>query len=84
MIRTQVYLTKREKDQLETIADTKGVKQSVLIRQAVDKLIEEQTPERRRALIQGVFGIWKNRKDLPDLRDLRRGWCRRMERIETK
>ncbi len=39
MIRTQIYLTEEEKAQLETIALTRGMKQSELIREAVDETI---------------------------------------------
>lgn len=77
MIRTQIYLTESEKNRLESIALTRGVKQSELIREAVDELIEKYTPSQRLACIKQVRGLWKNRSDLPDLRDLRKGWGRR-------
>ena len=74
MIRTQIYLTEEEKAQLETIALTRGMKQSELIREAVDELIEKYTPSQRLTRIKQVRGLWKNRQDLPALRDLRSGW----------
>ena len=77
MIRTQIYLTESEKNQLETIALTQGVKQSELIREAVDELIEKYTPSQRLTCIKQARGLWKNRNDLPALRDLRKGWGRR-------
>jgi len=79
MIRTQIYLTESEKKQLETIARTRGVKQSELIREAVDQLIEKYTPSQRLARIKQARGLWKNRSDLPSLRDLRAGWSRRAQ-----
>jgi lipase chaperone LimK len=79
MIRTQIYLTESEKAQLETIALTRGVKQSELIRDAVDQLIEKYTPSQRLARIKQARGLWKNRSDLPALRDLRSGWSRRAQ-----
>ncbi len=79
MIRTQIYLTEEEKAQLETIALTRGVKQSELIREAVDELIEKYTPSQQLACIKQARGIWKNRRDIPALRDLRSGWKRRTQ-----
>jgi hypothetical protein len=79
MIRTQIYLTESVKAQLETIALTRGVKQSELIREAVDELIEKYTPSQRPTRIQPARGLWKNRKDLPTLHDLRAGWSRRAQ-----
>jgi metal-responsive CopG/Arc/MetJ family transcriptional regulator len=79
MVRTQIYLTEEEKAQLETIALTRGVKQSELIREAVDELIEKYTPSQRLTRIKQARGLWKNRRDLPALGDLRLGWSRRAQ-----
>lgn len=80
MIRTQVYLTEREKSELEAIAAARGVKQSELIRLAIDNLIDGASLETRLETFRKVCGVWKDRDDLPDVRDLRRGWSRRTQR----
>jgi len=80
MIRTQVYLTEEEKSELESIASTHGIKQSELIRRAIDDLIDRWGKERGLAALRGARGVWKDRQDLPDLRDMRQGWSRRSAR----
>jgi hypothetical protein len=42
-----------------------------LIREAVDHLIIQYQHKERRALLQGAKGIWKDRDDLPSLKELR-------------
>jgi hypothetical protein len=79
MIRTQIYLTEEYNAQCEIIAQTRGFKQSDLIREAVDELIEKYTPSQRLTRIKQARGLWKNRQDLPTLRDLRTGWSRRSQ-----
>jgi len=39
MVRTQIYLTERQRDELAGIAMTAGKKQSEVIREAVDRFI---------------------------------------------
>ena len=76
MVRTQIYLTERQRNELATIAKTAGKKQSELIREAVDRLIEQEGRGKRDAVLRETAGIWKERKDLPDFRALRAGWDR--------
>jgi metal-responsive CopG/Arc/MetJ family transcriptional regulator len=76
MVRTQVYLTKTERDELAALADATGKKQSELIRQAVDNLLEQSADSRRQAIIDAAAGMWKDRDDLPDFRALRKEWNR--------
>jgi metal-responsive CopG/Arc/MetJ family transcriptional regulator len=80
MVRTQVYLTEQEKAELDAISATRGVRQSELIREAIDNLIKKYSPEERLAALRQARGIWKNRKELPDVHKLRRGWSRRTAR----
>ena len=76
MVRTQIYLTERQRDELAAIAKTAGKKQSELIREAVDRLIDQLGHSRREAVLRNAAGIWKNRKDLPDFKAMRAEWDR--------
>ena len=76
MVRTQIYLTQSQRDELKAIARTAGKKQSELIREAIDRLIDEQGGGRREAILRVASGMWKTRKDLPDFRATRAEWDR--------
>jgi len=76
MVRTQIYMTKNQRDGLKAIAKTAGKKQSELIREAIDRLIDEVSCGRRETVLREAAGIWKDRKDLPDFRATRAEWDR--------
>lgn len=76
MVRTQIYLTKSQRDELKAIANIAGKKQSELIREAIDLLIDEVSAGRRVAVLREVAGIWKDRKDIVDFRAVRAEWDR--------
>jgi predicted DNA-binding protein len=76
MVRTQIYLTERQRDKLMAIAKTAGKKQSELIREAVDHFINQKGRSTREAVLREAAGIWKDRMDLPDFRATRAGWDR--------
>jgi predicted DNA-binding protein len=76
MVRTQIYLTERQRDELASIAKIAGKKQSELIREAVDHLIDQMSDSRREAVLRKAAGIWKNRTDLPDFKAMRAEWDR--------
>ena len=71
MVRTQIYLTEAERAALKAIARQTGQRQSELIRQAIDRLIEGFQPGERRPGCNGP-GMWRERDDLPDFKSLRR------------
>jgi Arc/MetJ-type ribon-helix-helix transcriptional regulator len=76
MVRTQIYLTDHQRDELAAIAKTVGKKQSELIREAVDRLIDEEGRNRREAVLREAAGMWKDREDLPDFTAMRTEWDR--------
>jgi len=76
MIRTQIYLTDQQRSELALLSKSKGKKQSELIREAIDQLIEKTSRKRRNIVLNEAAGIWKNRSDLPDLESTRSGWDR--------
>jgi len=47
MVRTQVYLSQAERDGLAALSRSTSKKQSQLIREAVDRLIEQSAGTRR-------------------------------------
>lgn len=76
MVRTQIYLTDRQRTELEIISKTLGKKQSELIREAVDRLIDQTGRTRRESILREAAGIWKDRVDLPDYSAIRSEWDR--------
>ncbi|HDL86632.1 MAG TPA: ribbon-helix-helix domain-containing protein [Candidatus Acetothermia bacterium] len=76
MIRTQIYLTEHQREELAAIAKTAGKKQSELIREAVDRLIDQAGHNRREATLREAAGLWKDRADLPDFKTTRAEWDR--------
>lgn len=76
MIRTQIYLTDKQRAKLTIIAENMGKKLSELIREAIDRLIEQTGQNQKKTALQEAAGIWKDRDDLPDFRALRSEWDR--------
>lgn len=76
MIRTQIYLTDKQRTELAVIAKNLGKKQSEIIREAIDRLIDQTGQSRRKMALREAAGIWKDRDDLPDFRAIRSEWDR--------
>jgi predicted transcriptional regulator len=76
MVRTQIYLTERERDVLKSLARGRRRKQSELIREAIDAYIDQHQAEHRQAALESLAGMWRGRQDLPDFSALRREWDR--------
>ena len=76
MVRTQIYLTEHQRSELSAIATSRGKRQSEVIREAIDQLLERISRNRRQAVLREAAGIWKDRPDLPDFDELRAEWER--------
>ena len=71
MIRSQIYLTENERDSLKNISSETGRSQSDLIREAVDIFIKKISKKNNNEQRQEAFGMWKEKNDIPDLKELR-------------
>ena len=76
MVRTQIYLTEHQRNELATMAKSFGKKQSELIREAIDRLIDQTGKNHRELVLREAAGIWKDRTDLPDFMSIRAEWDR--------
>ncbi len=72
MVRTQIYLTKREHDGIRRMSVRTGMTQSEIIRAAVDHWLKYNGTKGREQVLDSVAGIWRHRTDLPDFAALRR------------
>ena len=66
MVRTQIYLTEKERNGLERAAIKAGKKQAELIREALDRFLEQISTEWRNDILKEAAGLWRDRGDLPD------------------
>ncbi len=76
MVRTQIYLTEDQREELAIIAKSSGKKQSELIREAIERFIGESGSSHRDLVLREAAGIWKERNDLPDFKSIRAEWDR--------
>ena len=82
MRRTQLYLDEELWSALHTHARRQGTTVSNLVRQAArERYISHG--EERRAAMEGIVGLWKDRTDLPDTESYIRGLRKdtRMKRL---
>ena len=80
MERTQIYLTRAEREALKKIAERRNQSQSEIIREAVDRYIDDELKGMSAAeLLDKSFGIWAHRTNWPDSEELRREWDQRIE-----
>lgn len=76
MVRTQIYLTENEREALGSISEETGRTQSDLIREAVDRFVDDFRNDHRSKWLEKGFGLWSGREDVPDVAALRREWDR--------
>lgn len=57
MFRTQIYLTKEEKNGIESAILTQGISQSEFIRQAIDKSLLDAVTINKSTILDEIAGI---------------------------
>ena len=69
MIRTQIQLTEKQMHRLRQAARARGVSLSEMIRQLVDRGIDEELPDRRSAYARAArhLGAFQDLENAPDV-----------------
>ena len=76
MVRTQIYLTERQRGELAVIAKQRSKRQSDVIREAIDDFIEQWSRHGRERVLRESAGIWSDRSDVPGYEAIRASWER--------
>lgn len=76
MVRTQIYLTQKEKEALTVMSVASGKKRSQLIREAVDQFLLNSQPANQDDVCNRVCGMWADRDDTLTAESLRNSWER--------
>ena len=71
MIAAQLKLTEPETEALREMSFRTGKTEEQLIREAIHALLDNPENIDRLSLLRQARGMWKDRNDLPDLRELR-------------
>lgn len=72
MVRKSVTLSDDEDKALKALALKMGKKEGELLKEAVGKYIDQAQQEKKLENLMGICGLWKNRKDVPNLKELRK------------
>jgi predicted transcriptional regulator len=71
MVRTQIYLTEEEHSAISRLSAASGQGKSEVIRQAISEFIERRYTTNLLRKLRAARGIWKDRSDIPDGRQMR-------------
>lgn len=80
MIRTQIYITDEERSALTSLAQQTGLSQSELIRQAIDHFCQLHKSSNKLERLRKAKGIWENRDDFCDFKDIRASFDRKRKK----
>ncbi len=71
MTTLQITLSDAEQQALRAMAERTGKGEEELMHEALDQFRARVELEERRAVLQRVWGLWKDRDDLPDFEQMR-------------
>ena len=71
MVNTSIALTEQEIAAIVAISEQTGITRDEVLREAVEQFIARFPRAGRRALLQQAQGMWRDRKQLPDVGKLR-------------
>ena len=76
MATASIQLSEQETQALRELAQQTGKTEDELLHEAITQLLTQAQATNRLTLLRQARGIWKDRTDLPDVRELRTGFDR--------
>lgn len=76
MTTLQITLTDAEQAALRAMAERTGKGEEELMHEGLEMLLEQSGVVSWKAALRKGYGLWRDRTDLPDLRELREGGSR--------
>ena len=80
MVQKQIKLPENLQETLSAVAGQTGKDENQLIQEALEQFLESFEEKRKLETLLGAAGVWKGRKDIPDVRKLRKEWSSRTSR----
>lgn len=80
MERTQIYLTKVQKEKLKNLAKLNNMTMAECIREAINEYVAKDRMDKD-IIIEKTFGLWKDRDDIGTdyIENIRSSWNKRLE-----
>jgi len=72
MVKKSVSLSEKENEALKALALKLGKREGEILKEALERFINEAQKEMKLENLLASRGMWKSRKDIPDLRELRK------------
>lgn len=72
MKRTQIYISDKMSEDLERLSRNRETSKSEIIREAVTEYIARHSVDERENKLKAGAGMWKRKKVLPNIRNLRK------------
>lgn len=76
MERTQIYISKKMKEDLLNLSRRRGISKSEIIREAVTEYVSRTSERDKNEKLEVGAGLWKEKNDLPDVSTLRQEFDR--------
>jgi predicted DNA-binding protein len=71
MIRTQIYIPEHLQKKLDSLSKSRGTSKAGIIREALELYCAGLDESDRKNKLKKGAGLWKDKSDIPNLRELR-------------
>ena len=78
MVTAQISLSDAQSEALRMLAQTSGKTEDQLLQEAIEHFLRQAGESNRLTMLRQAKGIWKDRSDLPELRELRAELVRKL------